>query len=81
MNSADDLTARIQQIAERARQRQCEQTPEPTSKLALVMQLPLWLEEFAPAHPARCVRPCSARKTVLFGATDYRDLSEYNDPF
>ncbi len=52
MNPADDLTARIQHIAERARQRQRERTPEPTPKPARVVRLPLWPAEL---RASRCV--------------------------
>ena len=41
MNPADDLTARIQQIAERARQRPRQPDAKPTPKPARVVRLPL----------------------------------------
>ena len=60
MNSADDLTARIQQIAERAQQRQRERTPKPTSQPAKVVRLPLWPEELRTC-------PSCVLRSALFG--------------
>lgn len=60
MNSADDLTARIQQIAERARQRQREPAPEPAPKPAKIVRLPLW-----PAELRTC--PSCVLRSALFG--------------
>jgi len=60
MSSADDLTARIQQIAERAQQRQRERTPEPTPKPARVVRLPLWPEELRTC-------PSCVLRSALFG--------------
>ena len=45
MNSSDDLTARIQQIAERAQQHPRAPAPKPTPKPAPVVRLPLWPAE------------------------------------
>ena len=58
MSSTDDLTARIQQIAERAQQRQ--RKPAPTSKPAPVVRLPLW-----PAELRTC--PSCVLRSALFG--------------
>ena len=60
MNPADDLTARIQQIAERVQQRQRERTPEPTPKPARVVRLPLWPEELRTC-------PSCVLRSALFG--------------
>ena len=60
MNPADDLTARIRQIAERAQQRQRERTPEPTPKPARVVRLPLWPEELRTC-------PSCVLRSALFG--------------
>ena len=65
MTSTDDLTARIRQIAERAKQRNRERGPAPESKAragkrADVIRLPLWPEE---------VRACPSAvlRSALFG--------------
>ena len=58
MNSANDLVSRIQQIAERAQQRQ--RKPAPTSKPAPVVRLPLW-----PAELRTC--PSCVLRSALFG--------------
>ena len=60
MNSADDLTARIQQIAERAQQRPRAPAPKPTPKPAPVVRLPLW-----PAELRTC--PSCVLRSALFG--------------
>ena len=60
MNSAGDLAARIQHIAERAQQRQRERTPEPTPKPARVVRLPLWPEELRTC-------PSCVLRSALFG--------------
>ena len=60
MNSADDLASRIQQIAERAQQRQRERTPKPTSQPAKVVRLPLWPEELRTC-------PSCVLRSALFG--------------
>ena len=60
MNSADDLTARLQQIAERAQQRQRERTPKPPPQPAPVVRLPLW-----PAELRTC--PSCVLRSALFG--------------
>ena len=60
MNSADDLTARIQQIAERAQQRQRERTPKPLPQPAKVTRLPLWPEELRTC-------PSCVLRSALFG--------------
>ena len=60
MNPADDLTARIRHIAERAQQRQRERTPEPTPKPARVVRLPLWPEELRTC-------PSCVLRSALFG--------------
>jgi len=60
MNIADDLTARIQHIAERAQQRQRERTPKPTPQPAPVVRLPLW-----PAELRTC--PSCVLRSALFG--------------
>lgn len=56
MSSANDLTARIRQIAERARQRQREPAPKP----AKIVRLPLW-----PAELRTC--PSCVLRSALFG--------------
>ena len=58
MNSADDLTARLQRMAERAQQRQRQRTPKPTP--AQVVRLPLW-----PAELRAC--PSCVLRSALFG--------------
>ena len=60
MHSSDDLVSRIQQIAERAKQRPRPPAPEPVPKPAKVTRLPLWPEE---------VRACpsSVLRSALFG--------------
>jgi hypothetical protein len=60
MNPADDLTARIRHIAERAQQRQRKRTPEPTPKPARVVRLPLWPEELRTC-------PSCVLRSALFG--------------
>ena len=60
MSSANDLTARIRQIAERARQRQREPAPEPAPKPAKIVRLPLW-----PAELRTC--PSCVLRSALFG--------------
>ena len=60
MNSADDLAARLQRMAERAQQRNRERTPEPTLKLARVVRLPLWPEELRTC-------PSCVLRSALFG--------------
>ena len=60
MNSADDLTARLQQIAKRAQQRQRERTPKPPPQPAPVVRLPLW-----PAELRTC--PSCVLRSALFG--------------
>jgi len=60
MSSANDLTARIRQIAERARQRQREPAPEPAPKPAKIVRLPLW-----PAELRTC--PSCMLRSALFG--------------
>ena len=60
MNSADDLTARIRQIAERAKQRPRAPAPAPTAKPAPVVRLPLW-----PAELRTC--PSCVLRSALFG--------------
>ena len=60
MSPTDDLTARLQRIAERAQQRQRERTPEPTPKPARVVRLPLW-----PAELRAC--PSCVLRSALFG--------------
>ena len=55
MNTADDLTVRIQHIAERARQR-----PRPPAQPACVVRLPLW-----PAELRTC--PSCVLRSALFG--------------
>ena len=58
MNPADDLTARIRQIAERARQRPRPPAPKPIP--AQVVRLPLW-----PAELRTC--PSCVLRSALFG--------------
>ena len=58
MNPADDLTARIRQIAERARQRPRPPAPKPIP--AQVVRLPLW-----PAELRTC--PSYVLRSALFG--------------
>lgn len=70
MNSADDLTARLQHIAERTRQRQRERTPEPTSKPAPVVRLPLW-----PAELRTC--PSCVLRSALFGVVQRGDAKPW----
>ena len=60
MNSSDDLTARIQQIAERAQQHPRAPAPKPTPKPAPVVRLPLW-----PAELRIC--PSCVLRSALFG--------------
>ncbi len=60
MSSVDDLTARLQRMAERAQQRQRERTPKPTPKPAPVVRLPLW-----PAELRTC--PSCVLRSALFG--------------
>jgi hypothetical protein len=60
MSSADDLTARIRQIAERARQRPRQPDAKPTSKPAQVVRLPIW-----PAELRAC--PSCVLRSALFG--------------
>ena len=60
MNPADDLTARLQRMAERAQQRQRERTPKPTPKPAPVVRLPLWPEELRTC-------PSCVLRSALFG--------------
>ena len=60
MNSSNDLTARIQQIAERARQRPHQPDAKPTSKPAKVVRLPIW-----PAELRTC--PSCVLRSALFG--------------
>ncbi len=60
MSSANDLTARIRQIAERARQRQREPAPKPAPKPAKIVRLPLW-----PAELRTC--PSCVLRSALFG--------------
>lgn len=60
MNSSDDLTARIQQIAERAKQRPRAPVPKPTPKSVPVVRLPLW-----PAELRIC--PSCVLRSALFG--------------
>ncbi|MCK7582398.1 MAG: plasmid replication initiator TrfA [Chromatiales bacterium] len=60
MNSADDLTARIQQIAERIKQRPRTPAPKPTPQPAKVVRLPLW-----PAELRTC--PSCVLRSALFG--------------
>lgn len=60
MNSTDDLTARIRQIAERAKQRNRGRAPEPAPKPAKVTRLPIW-----PAELRAC--PSSVLRSALFG--------------
>jgi hypothetical protein len=60
MNPADDLTARIRQIAERAQQRQRAPAPQTTPKPAPVVRLPLW-----PAELRTC--PSAVLRSALFG--------------
>ena len=60
MNSSNDLTARIQQIAERAKQRPRAPAPKPTLKPAQVVRLPLW-----PAELRTC--PSCVLRSALFG--------------
>jgi len=60
MNPADDLTARLQQIADRAQQLQRERMPEPTPKPARVVRLPLWPEELRTC-------PSCVLRSALFG--------------
>ena len=60
MNSSDDLTARIQQIAERAKQHPRAPAPKPTPKPAPVVRLPLW-----PAELRTC--PSCVLRSALFG--------------
>ena len=56
MNPADDLTARLQRMAERAQQRPRPPTPKPTK----VVRLPLW-----PAELRTC--PSCVLRSALFG--------------
>jgi len=58
MNSSDDLTARLQHIAERAQQRPRAPAPKPTP--AKVVRLPLW-----PAELRTC--PSCVLRSALFG--------------
>ena len=60
MNPADDLTARIQQIAERARQRPRPPTSKPPPQPARVVRLPIW-----PAELRAC--PSCVLRSALFG--------------
>jgi hypothetical protein len=60
MNSSDDLTARIQQIAERAQHHPRAPAPKPTPKPAPVVRLPLW-----PAELRTC--PSCVLRPALFG--------------
>ena len=60
MNSSDDLTARIQQIAERAQHHPRAPAPKPTPKPAPVVRLPLW-----PAELRTC--PSCVLRSALFG--------------
>ena len=60
MNSSNDLTARIQQIAERAKQRPRTPAPKPTPQPAQVVRLPLW-----PAELRTC--PSCVLRSALFG--------------
>ncbi len=60
MSSANDLTARIRQIAERARQRQREPAPKPAPKPAKIVRLLLW-----PAELRTC--PSCVLRSALFG--------------
>ena len=60
MNSANDLVSRIQQIAERAQQRQRKPAPQPTPQPAKVVRLPLW-----PAELRTC--PSCVLRSALFG--------------
>ena len=60
MHSSDDLVSRIQQIAERAQQRQRKPAPKPTPKPAKVVRLPLW-----PAELRTC--PSCVLRSALFG--------------
>jgi hypothetical protein len=60
MNPADDLTRRLQQIAERTQQRPHASVPAPTAKPAPVVRLPLW-----PAELRTC--PSCVLRSALFG--------------
>ena len=60
MNAADDLTARIRQIAERAQQRPRPPAPKPPPQPAEVVRLPLW-----PAELRTC--PSCVLRSALFG--------------
>ena len=65
MTASDDLTARIQQIAERAKQRNRERGLTADSKprpkaTAKIIKLPLWPEELR-------VCPSSVLRSALFG--------------
>lgn len=60
MHSSNDLTARLQRMAERAQQRQREPTPKPTPQPAKVVRLPLW-----PAELRTC--PSCVLRSALFG--------------
>ena len=60
MNPADDLKARLAQIAERARQRPRAPASETTAKPAKVVRLPLW-----PAELRTC--PSCVLRSALFG--------------
>jgi predicted transcriptional regulator len=60
MSSADDLTARLRQIAERAQQRQRAPAAKSLPKPAPVVRLPLW-----PAELRTC--PSCVLRSALFG--------------
>ena len=60
MHSSDDLVSRIQQIAERARQRPRQPDAKPTPKPAKIVRLPLW-----PAELRTC--PSCVLRSALFG--------------
>ena len=60
MNPADDLTARIRHIAERAKQRPRQPDAKPTPKPAQVVRLPIW-----PAELRAC--PSCVLRSALFG--------------
>ena len=60
MSSANDLTARIRQIAERAQQRPRPSAPKPPPKPARVVRLPIW-----PAELRTC--PSCVLRSALFG--------------
>jgi hypothetical protein len=60
MHSSDDLTARLQRMAERAQQRPRQPDAKPTPKPAKVVRLPIW-----PAELRTC--PSCVLRSALFG--------------